>query len=93
MVGVDRRQFSSVGRKDLFWAQNQKCFYCGNHMKPNDVTRDHLYPKCQGRELVLNCVICCKKCNHAKADRMPTYAELTRARRLYVSLGCPAFCI
>lgn len=73
---------------DLITAQGNACFYCGRrfnvHNKP---TRDHLWPRCAGQSLAANKVFACVKCNRKKGARLPTRSELSRARRLYQSIG------
>lgn len=47
------------------------CFYCGCNLTPNQATKDHLFPKSQGHELVGNMVLACPECNHKKGDMIP----------------------
>lgn len=95
MVGVNRTllTFSHIGKPHLFRAQGCKCFYCGRFVAEEKATRDHLRPRCEGYTLAANQVVACLRCNQAKAARRPTEREIAKARRLYVSLGVPAFVI
>ena len=94
MVGVNRHMYTYIGKPHLMKAQRGKCFYCGKFMSSAAATRDHLYPRAMGRtSLVLNQVICCRKCNLRKGCRPPTARELAKARGVYASLGAPAFAI
>lgn len=77
----------------LLWAQGGVCFYCNKPLTKRDATRDHLVPRCRGGWLDFNKVMCCFRCNTKKGDRMPTEAELAKARDLYASLGCPRFAV
>jgi 5-methylcytosine-specific restriction endonuclease McrA len=93
MVGVNRDLFVHIGAPLIAIAQNRQCFYCARKMKFKDMTRDHLRPKRDGNTLALNCVMSCVYCNRMKGHRQPTEAEIERARKIYLSLGCPVFAI
>lgn len=44
-----------------------RCWFCGAHLTPNEVTRDHLTPKSAGgRTHEHNLVISCRPCNERK---------------------------
>lgn len=45
------------------------CVYCGNYYELQELTLDHVHPKCKGGATVTkNLVACCKKCNHQKGS-------------------------
>lgn len=91
VVLATRKGWSHIGKPQLLAAQRCKCFYCGRFMARRKATRDHLWPRSMGRNLVLNQVMCCGPCNTRKDCRLPTDRELARARVIYVRCGGPAF--
>ena len=53
------------------------CQYCGKQGTKADMNVDHVVPKAQGGKTTwLNLVASCMTCNHRKADRTPTEANL-----------------
>ena len=49
---------------------NCTCVYCGNHYEINQLTLDHVKPKCNGGETITrNMVSACRKCNQEKGSR------------------------
>ncbi len=53
------------------------CQYCGKQGTKADMNVDHVVPKAQGGKTTwLNLVASCMICNHRKADRTPTEANL-----------------
>ena len=51
--------------------------YCGNKFKSNNLSRDHITPLYQGgKDLWVNVVSACKRCNNAKAGRTPEQAGM-----------------
>lgn len=92
MVKANRLLFAArIPEAQLFRAQGRKCFYCGCQLTRASATRDHLIPRALGRDLALNKVMACRKCNCRKGHRLPTQDELSRARALYASLGIPSW--
>lgn len=88
----DHGKFAALQKKDFVAAQGGGCFYCGQPFsKRNRPTRDHLFPRCMGRDLMFNKVMVHAKCNQAKGDRMPTAEEVERARVVYTILGLPSW--
>ena len=46
-----------------------RCAYCGNEITLNNMTVDHVNPKCNGgSNSYLNCFPSCQRCNSIKAD-------------------------
>lgn len=80
-----------IPQSQLLRAQGRKCFYCGRPLTEKQATRDHLFPRALGRDLALNKVMACRKCNCKKGCRLPTQEELDRARALYAGLGMPSW--
>ena len=61
----------------LFRRDDHLCLYCGNEFKTEDLSRDHVTPLFQGgRDLWVNVVSACKRCNNAKAGRTPEQANM-----------------
>jgi 5-methylcytosine-specific restriction endonuclease McrA len=67
-VGGDPRPMGA--RKALRSAAEQfggNCFHCGESLKPEDLTNDHLSPKAdEGGDYLHNLVLACGKCNKKK---------------------------
>jgi len=60
-----------------------KCFYCSKELPREEMTKDHLTPRCLGGKTVyINLVPSCEPCNKAKGTRPPTEEELKRAERM-----------
>ena len=61
----------------LFKRDNHLCLYCGNKFKSEDLSRDHVTPLFQGgKDIWVNVVSACKRCNNAKAGRTPEQANM-----------------
>lgn len=61
----------------LFKRDKYTCAYCGNLFSTLDLSRDHVVPKFQkGKDIWQNVVTSCKPCNHKKANRTPTEADM-----------------
>lgn len=70
-VRVPYRGRVPLSRGALMQRDNHRCVYCGARAE----TIDHVVPKSRGGPHVWeNCVACCTRCNHRKADR--TLSEL-----------------
>lgn len=59
--------------KDYIYHRDGKCcYFCGKPLDTDQVTFDHYLPKSRsGTEDLFNLVICCKRCNKNKGNRMP----------------------
>lgn len=66
-------------KRNVFARDNQRCAYCGKKIEElSDCTIDHIVPRAQGGKSTWeNCVTSCKPCNHHKADRTPTEANMS----------------
>ncbi|GAB3299033.1 HNH endonuclease [Parasphingorhabdus pacifica] len=70
-VRVPYRGRVPLSRGALMQRDNHRCVYCGARAE----TIDHVVPKSRGGPHAWeNCVACCRRCNHRKADR--TLSEL-----------------
>lgn len=60
-------------RLAIYLRDNFQCVYCGRDLKgmqPNDVTLDHLLPRCAGgTNETANLVTACKSCNSSRQDK------------------------
>lgn len=66
-VRVPYRARVPLTRAGLMHRDGYRCAYCGGKAE----TIDHIVPKSKGgAHSWENCVACCAKCNHRKADRM-----------------------
>ena len=66
-VRVPYRARVPLTRAGLMFRDGHRCAYCGNKAD----TIDHVIPRSRGgAHSWQNCVACCAKCNHRKADRM-----------------------
>jgi 5-methylcytosine-specific restriction endonuclease McrA len=66
-----------LNNRTLFKRDNHLCLYCGNKFKTEDLSRDHVTPLFQGgKDLWVNVVSACKRCNNAKAGRTPEQANM-----------------
>jgi len=49
---------------------NNYCWYCGKKMAPNELTKDHVFPRVKGgKECLDNIIMVCKTCNSSKGKR------------------------
>ena len=57
-------------RKAIKEANNYECVYCGKPHNENDLTIDHVHPRCMGGcSHTRNCVPACVKCNQSKGSQ------------------------
>lgn len=69
-------------RKNVYMRDNYHCQYCDQKFHGEDLSWDHVLPRCQGgKEEWENLVTCCKRCNHRKAGRTPDEAGMPLLRR------------
>ncbi|SFP96284.1 5-methylcytosine-specific restriction endonuclease McrA [Amycolatopsis arida] len=66
-VRVPYRAQAPLTRAGLMHRDRFRCAYCGGRAE----TIDHVVPRSRGGQHTWeNCVACCAKCNHRKADRL-----------------------
>ena len=61
--------------------QNDYCWYCGRHIEPSKLTKDHVFPRSKGGDNDMdNIIMVCKTCNSSKGDMdlLKWYAEVRR---------------
>lgn len=66
-----------LNNSTLFKRDNHLCLYCGNKFGSETLSRDHVTPLFQGgKDIWVNVVSACKRCNNAKAGRTPEQANM-----------------
>jgi len=71
------KQVPAFTRRNVFLRDGYQCQYCAKSYRTNDLSLDHVIPRCRGGVLEWeNTVTCCKKCNGRKGSTMPS--ELRR---------------
>jgi 5-methylcytosine-specific restriction endonuclease McrA len=74
-VHVPRAVKRKISRRALFARDGWRCGYCGS--STSKLTLDHIVPRSRGGESVWeNVVSSCAPCNHRKANRLLTEAEM-----------------
>jgi len=67
----------TLTNKTLFIRDHNICGYCGDAFGKSDLTRDHVVPRSKGGDdSWTNLVTACKKCNHKKAAKTPSEANM-----------------
>ena len=67
-------------KKNVIVRDKGTCQYCGAQTS-NDITIDHVIPVSRGGKTTFdNCVACCKKCNSAKNNALPSECNMTLLR-------------
>lgn len=78
---------ASFEYKTLRILQSKKCFYCERELRHGNTSVDHFIPKSYGYTKIGNVVLCCKKCNRRKADKIPSMEQILRFIALYEMLN------
>jgi hypothetical protein len=74
-IKIKRRKFPS--KRAIRIRDNSQCGYCGLFLSPENLTIDHVIPRCRGgKHEWKNVVTCCLKCNRKKGDKTPTEANM-----------------
>lgn len=61
----------------LFRRDQNICMYCGKRFSDRDLSCDHILPTSRGgRNVWVNVVAACKRCNHYKQNRTPEEAHM-----------------
>lgn len=67
----------TLTNRALFRRDRNICAYCGKHFGVDDLTREHIIPRCQqGKDIWTNVVAACVKCNQRKDGRTPEQANM-----------------
>lgn len=66
-----------ISRKAIFQRDQFHCQYCGKKPPLNELSIDHVVPRCQGgRTEWANVLLACMECNRKKDDRTPEQAKM-----------------
>jgi len=59
------------------------CYYCGSHIRPSDLTMDHVVPLIRGGKSIKNNLVpACKECNNKKKYLLPMeWEEYLKGRK------------
>jgi 5-methylcytosine-specific restriction endonuclease McrA len=76
------RQAIRFSRVNIYARDAFTCQYCGQRQVTEELTFDHVVPRCAGGNTTWeNIVTCCVPCNRAKANRTPAQAGMHLLRR------------
>ena len=79
LTSYDRLPVNTVtfSRRNVFKRDRHTCQYCGRQLRGEQLTIDHVTPRCQGGASTWeNCVLACVPCNRRKADKTPDQAHM-----------------
>lgn len=80
-VKVIRRAVVPFSRANVYARDGHACQYCGQRLRSEDLTFDHVVPVAQGGQRSWeNIVSACLPCNKRKGGRTPTEAGMALAR-------------
>ena len=72
-------------RKNVYLRDNYTCQYCGQQFKPDELTFDHVIPKCKGGQTNWeNIVTACKTCNGRKGGKTLDEAHMTLINKPFI---------
>jgi 5-methylcytosine-specific restriction endonuclease McrA len=76
------RQAIRFSRVNIYARDAFTCQYCGQRQVTEELTFDHVVPRCAGGTTSWeNIVTCCVPCNRTKANRTPAQAGMRLLRR------------
>ncbi len=71
------RRVPALSNRELFRRDRHVCAYCGDTFSEGKLSRDHIHPKSLGgKDIWMNVVACCGKCNQKKDNRTPEQAGM-----------------
>lgn len=80
-VGFRKREVK-FSRQNIYARDKFECQYCGEQLKPKNLTCDHVVPRSRGGKTTwTNIVTCCRPCNRRKGNRSPEEAGLHLRRQ------------
>jgi 5-methylcytosine-specific restriction endonuclease McrA len=66
-----------LNNQTLFRRDGYVCMYCALRFAARDLSRDHIRPFSQGgKDIWMNVVTACRRCNNQKASRTPEQAKM-----------------
>lgn len=66
-----------LNRHHLWLRDKGTCQYCGKHLRTQEMTIEHVVPRCQGGLTVwTNVVVACQRCNNRKDNKTPEQAGM-----------------
>ncbi|MSQ99911.1 MAG: HNH endonuclease [Gammaproteobacteria bacterium] len=66
-----------LNNQTLFRRDAYLCMYCGHRLAARELSRDHVRPISQGgRDVWMNVVTACRRCNNFKGARTPEQAKM-----------------
>ena len=73
-----KKQTARFSRVGVYRRDEYRCQYCGEPFEADELTLDHVNPKCNGGKLTWdNSVAACKPCNQRKGGRTPKEAGMS----------------
>jgi 5-methylcytosine-specific restriction endonuclease McrA len=88
-----RPNVARFSRRNLYLRDNFTCQYCNIQYPAEDLTIDHVIPRCKGGDTSWeNCTTACFKCNTHKSDKLikplktpvhPTWYQINNSRRFF----------
>jgi 5-methylcytosine-specific restriction endonuclease McrA len=80
-VGFRKRDIK-FSRQNIYARDKYRCQYCGEKLRPRELTCDHVLPRSRGgRTAWTNIVTCCRPCNRKKGGRTPEEAGFKLLRQ------------
>ena len=65
-------KIDDIDKLYIFKRDGKQCYFCKKPLEIDQITLDHYLPKSRkGTMDVFNLVVCCKKCNKLKGNRIP----------------------
>ncbi len=72
-----RPKKAALNNRILFRRDQNLCMYCGKEFADRDLSCDHIIPTSRGgRNVWVNVVAACKRCNHFKQNKTPQEAGM-----------------
>jgi hypothetical protein len=79
------RQVPTLSNPKLFARDRGVCAYCGDCLRFDDLTREHIVPVSRGGvDTWMNCITACRACNGHKGSRLPEEAHMSLLYLPYV---------
>lgn len=76
------KHYVKFNRRNIYQRDNFTCQYCGNRLPREDLTIDHIIPRCRGgKSTWTNVVLACSGCNALKGDQPLSRCRINLIRR------------